>query len=67
MQPIRFLVKQWVVDYAKGYNHNNDEKDTRTVSISGGTFQAEQGAVEVYTTEGNKVPEPVHHRRNLQL
>lgn len=49
--------KAVVVDYAKGYNHNNDEKDTRTVSISGGTFKAEQDAVEVYTAEGNKVVE----------
>ena len=49
--------KALVVDYAKGYDHNNGETYTRTVSISGGTFQAEQGAVEVYTTEGNEVPE----------
>ena len=47
--------KALVVDYASGYNHNNSETDTRNVVITGGEFSAEQEAVEVYKTDGNKV------------
>ena len=32
-----------VIDYLKGYDHNNETTDSRAVSIAGGSFQAEVG------------------------
>lgn len=43
-----------VVDYAQGYNHNNNSTDTRKVEVSGGVFQADQEAISVETGAGNK-------------
>lgn len=43
-----------VIDYAKGYNHNNDSADTRKVSISGGCFKADQNTVAVISADGSK-------------
>lgn len=43
-----------VIDYAKGYNHNNDPADTRKVSISGGCFKADQNTVAVISADGSK-------------
>ena len=47
--------KTVVIDYSTGYNHGNETTDSRTVTIEGGYFSAEQNNVEVYTTEGNKI------------
>lgn len=45
-----------IIDYADKYNHNNAEKDTRKVSISGGTITSEKClALNVIKEEGNKV------------
>ncbi len=47
--------KTVVIDYSTGYNHGNETTDSRTVTIEGGYFSAEQNNIEVYTTEGNKI------------
>ncbi len=47
--------KTVVIDYSTGYNHGNETTDSRTVTIEGGYFSAEQNNIEVYTTEGNEI------------
>ena len=47
--------KTVVIDYSTGYNHGNETTDSRTVTIEGGYFSAEQNNIEVYTTEDNKI------------
>ncbi|MCQ4635334.1 Ig-like domain-containing protein [Anaerovorax odorimutans] len=45
-----------IVDYAEGYNHNNETKDTRSISISGGNVASKScEAVYVVKDDGNKI------------
>ncbi len=43
-----------VIDYATGYNHDNEITDSRKVSIQGGEFIADKEAISVQTGNGNK-------------
>ena len=45
------------IDYATGYDHNNETADSRAVSITGGNFQSEVGAIyeNMDETQVNKV------------